>query len=71
MSGIIHNGDLAEYQGRVKALAGCRCEVTDRLQRVCVHVLLADGRIVTRWVKPENLKRLAGGVLETAVMSDE
>lgn len=64
MSDAIHNGDLAEYQGSVKALAGCRCEVIDRLQRVCVHVRLADGRLVTRWVKPKNLKRLGGGLLD-------
>ena len=60
-SKTIYAGDLAEYQGSVKALAGCRCEVFDRRQRVCIHVLLADGRIITRWVKPGNLKRLGGG----------
>jgi hypothetical protein len=61
MTAILHNGDLAEYQGSVKMLAGCRCEVIDRLTRVCIHVRLADGRLVTRWVKPESLKRLGGG----------
>ncbi len=71
----IHAGDLAEYQGSAKALAGCRCVILNTPlrgkvaartpSRVRVVVRLGDGRVVTRAVKSESLKRLGGGCLET------
>ena len=64
MIDVVHIGDLAEYRGTVKTLSGQRCEVIDRLQYICVHVRLADGRLIMRWVKPDNLKRLGGGCLK-------
>jgi hypothetical protein len=62
----VHAGDLAEYTGTVKALAGARCVVDqDLLARVRVVFKIGASTIV-RNVKRKNLKRLGGGVIADA-----
>lgn len=64
MSARIHAGDLAEYVGPVKRLAGARLEVdslTPKRTRVRCVIRLANGCTAMRLFKPENLKRLGGG----------
>ncbi len=74
MTDTIHAGDFAEYTGPLKRLADLKCEVGSRTptgKRVRVTMRLADGRVVARLIKPENLKRLGGGVLENQRQRDE
>ncbi len=62
----VYPGDIAVYDGPLKGLKGLRCNVdsyTPTQKRVRCDVRLADGAIVRRLIKPENLKRLGGGVL--------
>lgn len=62
MTDVVHAGDLAEYCGTVKALAGRRCEVVEvLLARVRVAFRNYDGAMITCNVKAANLKRLGGG----------
>lgn len=62
MSEAVHAGDLAEYRGTVKALAGQRCIVEqDLLARVRVAFRTDDGAVIVRNVARKNLKRLGGG----------
>ena len=57
----VHAGDLAEYRGTVKLLAGKRCEVIeDSPMRVKVAFSILNITLV-RYVKRSNLKRLGGG----------
>ena len=67
MAPTIHTGELAEYAGQYKALAGVKCEVGERTatgKRVRCTLRLADGRVVVRLIKPDNLKKLGGGVID-------
>ena len=62
MSDQTNPGDLAEYCGTVKALAGRECEVVEQLlSRMRVAFRNDAGAIVRRNVKCKNLKRLGGG----------
>lgn len=64
MTATVHTGDLAEYAGSHKALAGVKCEIGDRTatgKRVRCTLRLADGSVVVRLIKPDNLKKLGGG----------
>lgn len=67
---MINTGDLAEYQGRVKALAGCRCVVnswTASQKRVRVVFRDAAGEdLFETVVKPDNLTPVGGGLLNDA-----
>lgn len=57
-------GDLAVYQGTVKALQGLRCEVGARtFTGKCAFAVfrLGDGRVVERVIKLGNLKKVGGG----------
>lgn len=63
----VHDGDLAEYSGTHKALAGLRCEVgafTQTGKRVRCTVRLPNGHVVVRLIKPDNLKKVGGGVTD-------
>lgn len=62
----VHAGDLAEYTGDHAPLRGARCLIDSwapRRTRVRA-VFRLNGCEVLRLVKPGNLKRLWGGVLE-------
>jgi hypothetical protein len=64
----IHNGDTAEYVGEHGPLVGKRCTVdswSPKRKRVRV-IIDVGGRAALRSVKPDNLKRLGGGVLESS-----
>ncbi len=64
MSDTIHAGDLAEYQGKVKEFAGDRCEVLTLTAKRVLVAFPCGGAYGTRYIKPENLKRLGGGVID-------
>lgn len=61
----INVGDVAQYAGRSKALAGCRCVVnswTPSKKRVRVVFRDAGGAdLFEARIKPDNLKRVGGG----------
>lgn len=69
----IHNGDTAEYIGDHEPLRGKRCTVDSwSAKRKRVRVIIDDGgHAALRSVKPDNLKRLGGGVLQNEDSRDE
>lgn len=62
----IHNGDLAKYVGEHGPLRGKRCTVdswTPKRTRVRI-IVDVNGCAVLRSVKPDNLEKVGGGLLE-------
>ena len=66
MTDQLHNGDSAEYCGSSEALSGKRCTVdswTPKRTRVRA-IFEIEGRAVLRSIKPENLIRRGGGMID-------